>query len=259
MTANKELSLEVVSSQLSPKQRLLVNEETLEEINKLATDPDYGEEFLDSYLTHLNILKEAKNANHRQYLNAIKFFTLVEAGNSLTDAYIKVFPERFDARRKNHEPGEDKKDIMRSEASRFNRSVIVNEIRKVAMIPVQLIHRHLLHEAILEQAKLMKDARSEMVKQRAGATLIQELKPVEDATLNVKVDDQSGSAIKDLREAAIALAAREREAVLAGVPLSQIAESDIIDVTPEPVDEPAPEPVEAEKKPAPKPGKWSLK
>jgi hypothetical protein len=231
------LSLETVASQLSPKQRLLVTEETLDEINKLATDPDYGEEFLDSYLTHLNVLKDAVRADHRQYLNAIKFFTLVESGNSLTDSYIKVFPERFDKRRQNFPKEEQKKDIMRSEASRFNRSVLVNEIRKVAAIPVQLIHRHLLHEAILEQANLMKNARSEMVRQRAGATLITELKPTEDNVLNVKVEDESGNVIKDLREAVISLAAREREAILAGVPLKDIAESDIIDVTPETLEE----------------------
>jgi hypothetical protein len=236
-TDNKELSLEVVQSQLSPKQRLLVDQGTLDEINKLATDPDYGEEFLDSYLTHMNILKEAHRTNHRQYLNAIKFFTLVESGNNLTDSYIKVFPERFDQRRKNYPEGEDGKEIMRSEASRFNRSVLVNEIRKVAAIPVQLIHRHLLHEAIIEQADLMKNARSEMVKQKAGATLIAELKPAEDQVLKVDVEDGAGDVIKDLRAAAIALAAREREAIMAGVPLESVAESRIIDVTPTKVED----------------------
>lgn len=230
MTAKKELTLETVSSQLSPKERLTVSEETLEEINKLAHDPDYGEEFLDSYLTHLQVLKDATRTNHRQYLNAIKFFTLVESDNTLTDAYIKVFPERYDARRQNYPEHEQKKEIMRSEASRFNRSVIVNEIRKVAAIPVQLIHRHLLHEAILEQANLMKNAKSEMVKQKAGACLIEQLKPTEDNTLKIEVEDSASSVIADLRAATIALAAREREAVLAGVPLSTVAESDIIDV-----------------------------
>jgi hypothetical protein len=237
MADKKELSLEVVKSQLSPKQRLYVDEEVLEEINNLAENPDYGEEFLDSYLTHLNILKENVRLNHRQYINGVKFFTLVESGNSLTDAYIKVFPERYDKRRRNHPPGEDKKDIMRSEASRYNKSVIVNEIRRVAAYPVHLIHRHILHEAILEQAQLMRTARSEMVKQRAGATLIAELKPPEDNVLKIDVEDGASNAIKDLHAATVALAAREREAVLAGVPLSKIAESDIIDVTPERVED----------------------
>ena len=43
----KELTLVTVQSQLTNQQKLLVNEDTIEEINKLATQPDYGEEFLD--------------------------------------------------------------------------------------------------------------------------------------------------------------------------------------------------------------------
>lgn len=240
MADKKELSLDLVKSQLTPTQRLTVNQEALDEIHRLAEDPDYGEEFIDSYLMHMNVWKENNRCTHERYINAVKFFTLVESRNSLTNAYIKVFPERYEQRRKNHPEAEEAdKSFMRAEASRYNNSVTVNDIRKIATVPVQLIHRHILHEAILEQAKLMRSARSEMVKQKAGATLIAELKPTEDATLKIEVDDGSKSAIEDLREATIALAIAERRSVEAGVPLSEIAERKIIDVTPERVDDDA--------------------
>ena len=225
-----ELSLDVVQSQLKPQQRLTVSQDTLDEINKLAQDADYGPEFLDSYLDHLNIFKDNPKRSHGQYLNAIKFFSLVEAGNSLTDAYIKVFPSRYDDRKKSHSGEDRKKDIMRGEASRFNSSMLVNEIRKVAAIPVHLIHRHVLHEAILGQAELMRSAKSEMVRQKAGATLIAELKPFEDQVLNIKVEDNTGSIIDDLRQAAEKLAAAEHQSVMAGVPLKVIAETNIVTV-----------------------------
>ena len=96
-----ELSLDLVQSQLKPQQRLTVTQETLDEIHHLAADPDYGQEFLDSYLDHLNIFKENPKRSHSQYLSAIKFFTQVEAGNSLTDAYIKTFPQRYEDRKRN--------------------------------------------------------------------------------------------------------------------------------------------------------------
>lgn len=237
MSKDKALSLDLVQSQLKPQQRLTVDQGTLDEINQLASDPDYGPEFLDNYLDHMNILKENSKRSHPQYLSAIKFFSLVEAGNSLTDAYIKVFPQRFEDRKQNYSFDKRKKDIMRGEASRYNSTMLVNEIRKVAAIPVQLIHRHVLHEAILEQAHLMRNAKSEMVRQRAGATLITELKPAEDQVLNVKVEDNSGSVIEDLRKAAQALAAAEFESVQAGVPLKDIANSDIITVEVEELEE----------------------
>ncbi len=237
MTAAKDLTLDVVQTQLTPKQRLLVDEKTISEIHKLAEDPDYGEEFLDSYLTHLEILKNATTQNHRNYLNAIKFFTLVESDNSLTDAYIKVFPERYEQRKQNHPPEEQDKSIMRSEASRFNKSVLVNEIRRVAAIPVQLIHRHLLNKAILVQAELMQNARSEMVKQKAAQCLITELKPAEDQQINVKVDDNTGSVIEELRKTTERLAAQEHQFLMAGGSMKQVAESNIIDVEAEEIDE----------------------
>ena len=221
-----DLTLDLVQSQLKPQQKLLIDEGTIQEIQKLAEDPDYGEEFLDTYLDHLNILKENPRRNHRQYLNAVKFFSLVEAQNTLTDAYIKTFPERFTERTKDKPrlpDGTVDKSIMRGEASRYNSSMMVTEIRRIAAIPVQLIHRHLLHEAILDQADLMRTARSEMVRQRAGATLITELKPQEDHQINLNVDDGSISVIAELQKAAQALAASQHEAVMAGVPIKQIA------------------------------------
>jgi len=222
-----ELTLDLVQSQLRPQQKLIVTQETLDEIQKLANDPDYGPEFLDCYLDHLNVLKENPRARHDQYLHAIKFFSLVEAGNSLTDAYIKTFPERYTTRTRRS--GQTEKSIMRGEASRYNSTQLVNEIRKIAGIPVQLIHRHILHEAILAQAHLMRNAKSEMVRQKAAASLITELKPTEDQVISVKVDDGSKSAIEELRLATERLAAAEHQSVMAGVPLKQIADSRIIE------------------------------
>lgn len=224
----RELSLDVLHSQLTATQKLQVTEETLQEVKKLAEDPDYGPEFIESYIDHLNIYKESHGRSHEQFLNALKFFSLVESGNSLTDAYIKLFPQRYEDRKKNYPPEEQKKDIMRSEASRFNSSKLVTEIKKVAAIPVQLVHRHILHEAILEQAHLMKNARSEMVRQKAAACLITELKPTEDNVIKLDVEDGASSAIDELRKATERLAAAERSRVKAGVPLKEIAESSII-------------------------------
>ena len=122
-----DITLDLVQSQLKPKQRLLIDESTVHEIKLLSEDPEYGEQFLDSYLDHLNILKENPRQSHSQYLNAIKFFSLVEAENSLTDAYIKTFPSRYTDRKKNNPSGEPgDKSFMRGEASRYNNSQMNN-------------------------------------------------------------------------------------------------------------------------------------
>jgi len=222
---SNELTLATIQSQLTKSQKLLVGEETVDEINKLAVDPEYGPEFLQSYLEHLNVLAEAPRNNHTQYLHAMKFFTLVEARNSLTDAYVKVFPDRM-ARREKGNPNctpEEVKALLRGEASRYNASKLLAEIRRVAMIPVHLIHRHLLHDAIMTTAELMLTAKSEMVKQKAADTLIRELKPAEDAVLQIKVDDGRTSVIEELARATQELAAEQHQAILAGVPIKSIS------------------------------------
>jgi hypothetical protein len=244
----RELTLVTVQSQLTSQQKLLVGEETIADINRLAQDPDYGEEFLESYLTHLQVLADAPKNNHIQYLNAMKFFSLVEANNSLIDAYIKVFPERYEERKKGRSE-ETTREHIRKQASRYNGSKMVNEIRRVATMPVQLVHRHLLHDAILQTAELMLTAKSEMVRQKAADTLIRELKPSEDQTLKIEVNDGSKSVIAELQDAARTLAATQYEAIHAGVPIQKIAaakiytsEDEIIDVPVVEVEEDKPEP-----------------
>lgn len=213
-------------SQLSKRQQMMVSDDDIAEINRLATDPEYGPEFLQMYMDHLSIMKDNVKNNHAQYICAMKFFSLIEGGNNLKNAYIKTFPERWEDRQRNCE---DPDAIIIAEASRYNRSKLVTEIKSMSAIPVQLIHRHLLHEAILEQAHLMRTARSEMVRQKAGATLITELKPSEDQTLNIRVEDGSKSVIQELREATEKLAVAERRSVDAGIPMKDIANSNIIE------------------------------
>jgi hypothetical protein len=222
----KELSKDLVMSQLPKKQQLMVSDEDINEINKLAKDPDYGPEFLQTYMDHLIVLKDNLKNSHSQYITAIKFFSLVEGSHTLRDAYIKTFPERWQERSRR---SDDPDAVINAEASRFNKTRLVNDVRRMSAIPIQLIHRHILHEAILSQAHLMRTSRSDMVRQKAGATLIAELKPTEDQTININVDDGSKSAIQELREATERLAAAERRSVDAGVPMRDIANSKIIE------------------------------
>jgi hypothetical protein len=219
-----KVDIQVLQAQLSPKQKHMITEETVEELTKLASNPDYGEEFLDMYRDHLNVLGSNSKFTSKGYMSAVKFFSLIEAGNNITEAYIIVFPERFKAR---VDRGQEKSDI-RGEASRYNSTALVNEIRKVATIPVQLVHRHLLHEAIVEQAELMRTARSEMVRQKAGEVLIRELKPTDDHVISINVDDGAKSAISALQEATEKLVIREQQSIAAGVPIKTIIEGKII-------------------------------
>jgi len=219
-----KLDLEVLQSQLSNRNKNMINEGTVEELKKLLDDPDYGEEFVDCYRDHFNILDSNAKYTSAAYMSAVKFFTLLESDRSIVDAYCLVFPERLKRRL---DRGQTKSDIT-GEASRYNKTDIVNELRKVAGIPVNLLYRHVLHEAILSQADIMRNAKSDMAKQKAGECLIRELKPADDKVLNIKVDDGSKSAIQALQEATEALVIKERRSIESGTPITDILEAKII-------------------------------
>lgn len=214
------LQLEVLQAQLGKKGRL-ITQDTVDELNKLVEDPDYGEQFLDQYVSFFNVLDKNSQWSTPKYMNALKYFSLIESGHSQIDAYVKVFPDRLEAR---YARGEKKSD-MGGEASRYNASQLVNEIRKVATVPVQLIHRHLLHEAIMKSARLMNDPNvSPAVQQKAAEVLIKELKPAEDSNVNIKIgmDEESKSQQARLVDHIASIAANQQKLLQAGMKIEDI-------------------------------------
>jgi hypothetical protein len=219
------LSLEVLQDSLGKKKGNLINQDTVDELNRLVEDADYGEEFVDAYKQYFNVLDKNSSWSTPKYMNAMKFFILIESDHSIVDAYVKVFPERLEAR---HARGESKKDIG-GEASRYNASALVNEIRKVAAIGIKLTHRFMLTDALDVTHKLMNDRNvSPAVRQKAAETLIRELKPDDKTEISIEIKNDV-SAIDELRKATEALVLEQRRSIEAGIAVKFIAESKIIE------------------------------
>lgn len=219
------LELKVLQEQLGKKGKL-VTQDTVDELNKLSKDPDYSEEFVDYYVRYFNILEKSNQWTTPKYMNALKFFSLVEANHSLVDAYVKTFPERLEAR---HARGE-KKSHMGGEASRYNSSELVNEIRKVARIPVELTNYHTFQQAVRRSVELMNDPSvSPAVQQKAAETLIRELKPKEDSTVNIKVgmSDEAKSQQAKLVDHIGTIALQQQKMLAAGMNIAEIQKLNI--------------------------------
>lgn len=219
------LQLAVLQEQLGRKKGSLITQDTVDELNKLIEDPDYGEDFVDAYRQYFNILDKNAQWSTPKYMSAMKFFILMESGHSAVDAYVKVFPERLEAR---HARGEKKSD-MGGEASRYNASALVNEIRKVAGIGVKLTHRYMLMDALDITHRLMNDRNvSPAVRQKAAETLIRELKPDDKTEISIEIKNDV-SAIDELRRATEQLAIAQRDSIKAGVAVKYIAESIVVE------------------------------
>lgn len=214
---------EAFKGQLGKKGKFFT-EESYNELVKLEEDIDYGEEFIEAYADYFNVMEKGKWST-RKYLAAMKFFLFTEQGLSIVDSYVKVFPERLQARL---DRGETKTN-MTGEASRFNSSSIVTEIRRVAGIGIQLSHRHLLLESLDVTAGLMRSARSEVVRQKAAETLIRELKPTEDTKIQLDIGMNMKDSLVDIRKATEELALAQLQSIEAGVAVQKMAEMAIIE------------------------------
>lgn len=219
------IELKLLQEQLG-KKGSLINQDIVDELNRLEEDVDYGETFTDYYVRYYNVLEKSNQWTTPKYMNALKFFSLVESNHSLVDAYVKTFPDRLAARQAR---GQGKND-MGGEASRYNASELVNEIRKVARIPVELTNYHTFQEAIRRSVELMNDPEvSPAVQQKAAETLIRELKPKEDSTVNIKVgmSDEAKSQQAKLVDHIGTIALQQQKMLAAGMNIADIQKLNI--------------------------------
>lgn len=222
-----KLQLEAVKASLTKKKAKKVTQEIIDEMNQVIANPDFGESLAENYMNFIGVLRERNRCSLAQYHKAIMFYTLVEGGSTLVKAYMQVFPDRVAYRRKLYPERSSSVDLAH-ESSRYNRSNLVMDIRKTDTLSVKLIHRNLLHEAILKQADLMRTAKSELVQQKASETLMRELKPDEEANINLNINDGSTKVLEDLRKATAELAKQQFGRIIEGTAVKDIAASKIV-------------------------------
>ncbi len=216
-----KLELEIVKDVTPKSYRRFVDQDLVDKLNKIVEDPEYGEQFQEEFVTHLNVLQHSANWSMTKYVKAIKFFALVQQEHTLKDAYCKVFPERLKAR---YLRGQSKDDIG-GEASRYNGSPLLNKIREQALVPFHLVNQCTRQKAVNVLANLMAGAKSEMVQQKSAEALIRELRPPENMKLEVEVGVKENGAIEALRKATEQYALQQLQNIKAGQAVKEIAES----------------------------------
>ncbi len=217
---SKELSLEYLVEVVPKNYKKLVNQDVVDEINSLASDPDYGEQYKEDMLTYSSLLGSDDKWSMRQYIDAVKYYSLTSGGDTQAVAYAKVFPNRLQARL---DRGEDP-DMLNSEASRYNRTSLVNRIRSQALVPLHLVNQGTLQLAINTAAGLMINARSEKVRGDMALGLIKELRPPEaqQVELQIGLDDKALDAQNRQTEQLVSIAENQRRLLEAGVSIDDI-------------------------------------
>ena len=215
-----KLSLEVMQVNLPKTHKKLITQEIIDDINKLTADPDYGQEFAEAFVTHTTILSGKEAFSLKQYVSAVKFYSLTATGMPAVRAYVKVFPERLQARINNGDSIED----MGGEASRYNGTDAVNKIRAQALIPLHLVNQSTIQLSINTLTRIMLDGRSEVARVSAATALLKELRPPETqhVELQLGLSDAALDAQAKTNETLITIAENQQRLLKAGVDINDL-------------------------------------
>jgi hypothetical protein len=218
----KDLTLVQLQASMPKKFRHNVTEDMVKFIN--ATE---GDEFRDVYKENLLGFSDVMQLGRygmTEYLNAVKFVSYKLLGDSNTIAYAKVFPDRYQRLVDKNTPMK----TISSFSTTYNKGALVHKILERTLVPVHILNMDIHQEAINIQAELMRDAKSETVRQKAAECLIMQLKAPETAKIEVDVNYNNDS-IDELRATTRALAQQQLKLIQSGaVTAEDMAHSDII-------------------------------
>jgi hypothetical protein len=218
----KDLTLVQLQASMPKKFRHNVTEDMVKFIN--ATE---GDEFRDVYKENLLGFSDVMQLGRygmTEYLNAVKFVSYKLLGDSNTIAYAKVFPDRYQRLVDKNTPMK----TISSFSTTYNKGALVHKILERTLVPVHILNMDIHQEAINIQAELMRDAKSETVRQKAAECLIMQLKAPETAKIEVDVSYNNDS-IDELRATTRALAQQQLKLIQSGaVTAEDMAHSDII-------------------------------
>ena len=200
------------------KQKHVITEELVDDINKIASNPEYGKEFRETMLTYSSVLSNSRYSLN-EYVNATKFVTLVLLEHLDIDAYKIVFPIKY---AELVALGKTRSGIS-PYATSYKKSKLVSQIFEQTLVPTHVLNAPFLQEAINVTRQLMHGAKSETVQQKAAETLITHLKPPEAAKIQVDVSHNIPDVVKDNESIMYELAEKKLELMRLGADIKEVA------------------------------------
>lgn len=205
----------VVKSITKGKQKLFDLEMVKEAIKK--------DNIADELITYAKIMEQG-TWSAQDYINAVRYASFQSMGYSKSDSFRFTFPQYAD---KDKYPST----VVSKFTNKWDKTKIVTEIRKIALIQPYLLHQDLAEEALHTNADLMRNARSEMVRHQAAKSIMEYLRIPEDNHLTVDVNVKKDNSAVELEHTLMKLAKGQLDLVESGKATNkQITEMDIIEV-----------------------------
>jgi hypothetical protein len=218
------VSYDELKKQLPKEKRHLLTEDVYTAIVDLHDD---SMDLRETLLTYTDVLNSGKYSLVN-YAKACKFVAMLNMGKTAYDAYIILFPDRYETWMKRGVAPKD----QYSEVTGYKNRKLVSEIMKRTLIPTNVLNQDKVQQAINVLADLMMSAKSEMVRQKSAETLLKELKVEEkENKLELDITVKKDESLQQLEETLNKLAEQQVNAIEDGkADPKYIAEMDIITV-----------------------------
>lgn len=218
------LTRQDVERALPPSLKSGVTDNLVQTINNIASDPLVAEQIRNNFVSYTAVLKEGKFKTE-DYLHAVAYVSYKLMGYSNQDAYIRTFPQRYQAL---VAKGTTPKEIT-SYVHAYHRGKLVNLIMEQSLVPTWVLNQDLYQKALNVQAELMITANSEKVRSDAANSILTHLKKPENQNFQINMDMRETSGLNELKESLRNLAEKQRELIESGIETKLIAGSPLIE------------------------------
>lgn len=210
-TTTDKLSKQQLQDALPKQMRNSVSDALVDQVNDLLQDPELALNYKENLLNYTKVMQEGK-FKLVDYLNAVRYVSHKLLGDSNTEAYSKVFPDRIaEFQAKGYPPKK-----ISSYVSAYNSNKMVTTIYGYTLTPVHILNAHHFQEAVNTQVELMRTSQSDKVRTDAANSLLNHLKRPETHKMELDITHKEDDTIKDLRENIQQLSQMQRQMISQG-------------------------------------------
>lgn len=224
---NNLVTIDSIKDSLPKNLKCTITQDLVDKLNNI-NDPEICKTIKDNFITFNSILTEGKY-KVENYIDAITYVTYKMMNYTNRDAYIKTFPKRYsDLIAK----GATIKEID-SYVAMYSKGKLVTSLLERCYIPSWILNQDIYQKAINTQAELLQ-SRNEKVRFMAADSLMRNLaKPeIKDNPINLNINTNNNQ-LEELKETIAKFAQMQRDSIIQGTSVKEIAESKIIEVTPD--------------------------
>ena len=206
-----ELTIDLFKKALPDKVKKSVNQELIDQVNKMLSDPDMYEHYRENMLSYTSVMADGK-FKISNYIDAVKYVSHKLMGCTNLLAYTKTFPDKYNGF---VAKGVSSSDIA-SYVTAYNKSKLVNLIFAQTLVPSYVLNADMYQKALNVQAELMVSANSEKVRSDAANSILTHLKMPETQKIELDIGVKQDSSIDALRASTLELVAMQRQMIKAG-------------------------------------------